>query len=127
MATTYRAAGSRAEFTAVDARRTQTARRDRGVGRKVLEICALVVIAALLVCAPLISRSRAQSFETGTVLVEQGDTLWTIAREHPVPGLSTAQAVEVIAQINALESAQIPAGMAVRVPSSQEKVAFALK
>ena len=127
MATTLRA-GHTGQSAMVGRSYMRRPRRvQRGVARTVLEVIALGTIAALLIAAPLISRTNAGHFETGTVLTGRGDTLWTIAREHPVPGLPTVQAVDVIARLNALEGSTIPAGTVLDVPVAAEKVAFALK
>ena len=98
-----------------------------GIGRAVLETVALVAIAVLLISAPFISRANARHFETGTVLTAPGDTLWTIASKHPIPGLPTAQAVDVIAKLNALEGARLPAGTVLQVPSAPQNAAFAMR
>jgi hypothetical protein len=95
--------------------------------RPVVEVGALLLIAVLLVAGPIMGRQGAVHFETSSVLTSRGDTLWTIARAHPVPGLTTAESVEVIATLNDLETANVQAGTSVRVPASDSENIFALR
>jgi len=115
------------ETTSRGGRRSSRVPVRRGRARLILEVGALAVITALLVAGPLMARQAAVDFETSSILTAQGDTLWTIARAHPVPGLTTAQSVEVIATLNDLETANIPAGVSVQVPDSDTGIAFALR
>jgi LysM repeat protein len=97
-----------------------TARRQRLTG---LEITTLVVIAALLLAGAVAVRPHAPAASsTQAVQVQAGETLWSIARAHPVPGLSTAQAVETIARDNGLADAHLSAGQTLVVPADAERV-----
>ena len=54
-----------------------------------------------------------------TVVVHQGDSLWSIAAEHPVYGCTTSQVVHHIREVNGLDSACLMAGMRIEVPSAE--------
>lgn len=91
-------------------------RRERLSG---LEIALLAVGAALLVAAALApSLADEQSFvtPTRTVLVAPEDTLWRLAQANPLPGLSTAETVRVIREINGLEDSTLAVGQVLSVP-----------
>jgi LysM repeat protein len=53
--------------------------------------------------------------------VQAGDTLWSIARAHPIAGLSTEQTAEAIARDNRLTVGALTAGQALLVPASAER------
>lgn len=53
---------------------------------------------------------------TRTVTVEPGDSLWSIAAEHDVEGISIDDEVELMRTINSLTSATLHAGMEIEVP-----------
>ena len=52
-----------------------------------------------------------------TVTVVSGDTLWGIAEDHSVDGVTTANMVDVIREANHLESACLHGGMQLLVPT----------
>lgn len=95
-------------------------RSERSASRlTIVELAALVAIVLLLVAGPVLSRSTSpQDVATTVVRVEQGDTVWTIASTHPVPGLSTAQNADLIARLNDLDTSALAAGVTLRVPSA---------
>ncbi len=97
--------------------------------RVIAEVAALLVIIVLLIAIPVLSRhaKTSSSSETTKVLIQSGDTLWTFAQSNPQPGLSTAQAVENIAALNGLQTAQIPVGSAIEIPVSPQSVELACK
>lgn len=53
-----------------------------------------------------------------TVSIRQHSTLWDIARAHPVPGLTTAETVDLIRTHNSLEAPDLIAGQPLLVPAS---------
>lgn len=101
--------------------------QSRSRTRALTEVMALMVITCLLIAGPLVSRSRVLEPRTTTVLATDGDTLWSIAKAHPLAGQSTAQTVEFIAQVNGLDSCRIQAGKSIKVPSTSENVSLALR
>jgi len=93
------------------------------------EMLALALIVVLLVAVPLLSRGTdvRDSDDTASVLVGEGDTLWSLAKSNPVPGLSTEENVERIAAMNGIESGRLPVGSAIEVPAEQGVVELACK
>ena len=86
-----------------------------------LEIVVLLIIAFLLIAAPLLSRTIAPSdVPTAAVRVDQGDNLWTIAAAHPIAGLTTFQTTILIADSNHLQSGGIAAGSVLLVPANTD-------
>jgi len=60
-----------------------------------------------------------------SVRVIPQQTLWDIAEEHPLDGLSTSETVQVICSLNDLESSSLSIGQTILVPhqeSSQDGV-----
>ena len=53
------------------------------------------------------------------VRVERGDTLWAIAKQHRVSGLSTEQTADLIARLNNLDAPALVAGRELKVPVSR--------
>ena len=75
---------------------------------------ALVLVAALAVMLAL-SRVAQGGEAAATVVVQPGDTLWTIAAER-YPGDDTRARVDQIERLNGLHSPVIEAGEALRLP-----------
>ncbi len=95
--------------------------------RLVSEVAALVLIAALLVALPMLSRGATNDASSATMKVtaRPGDTLWSVARTYPVPGMTTPEAVDHIAALNGFESSRIPVGSSIVVPIASEGVSVA--
>lgn len=111
-----------------DGLRVATGRRDASPQRIGLEILALVVIAALLIAGPLMNRAHVPtSVDTVEVRAESGDSLWSIAENHPIDGLTTAQTVEVIAAVNGLNGPLVAAGGSLNVPQGATNMVVASK
>lgn len=83
-----------------------------------LELVALLVIVTLMVVGVLSSRSQAPHTDAMHVVqVQSGETLWSVAKTHPVDGFTTAQTSEAIARLNNLPSSTLTAGQTLLVPS----------
>lgn len=52
-----------------------------------------------------------------TVRVHAGDSLWSLAEEHPVEGLSTQETSDMIRSVNHLERGSLDAGAVLKVPA----------
>ena len=52
-----------------------------------------------------------------TVRVQSGDSLWSLAQEHPIEGLSTQETSEMIRSVNHLEHGSLDAGVHLKVPA----------
>lgn len=94
-----------------------------------IEWLTLAAIAGLLVGAVLLGAGKSHEVSTTTpVRVQGGDTLWSLATEHPVTGLSTAQTADLIAEINGLGGAHmLQAGSMISVPMEQDAPALAMR
>lgn len=98
------------------ARRTSRGVRDQR--RNLIEVGVLLLIVVLLIAgAVTTSRPRAVSVTSSRVQVQAGDTLWTLAAKHPIPGLDTARTADEIARLNGMKTAQVSPGDSILVPS----------
>lgn len=52
-----------------------------------------------------------------TVCVQAGDSLWSLAEDHPVEGLSTQETSDMIRSVNHLEHGSLDAGAHLKVPA----------
>lgn len=52
-----------------------------------------------------------------TVRVQAGDSLWSLAEDHPVEGLSTQETSDMIRSVNHLEHGSLNAGAHLKVPA----------
>lgn len=50
-----------------------------------------------------------------TVRVQSGDSLWSLAQEHPIEGLSTQETSDMIRDVNHLEHGSLDAGAHLKV------------
>lgn len=88
---------------------------------------AVLVMIALMACALCVARDRfisanissaLENAQTTVVTVHDGDTLWGLAQNYSVSGVSTKDLVEWIESENNLDGASIRAGQALVVPAS---------
>ncbi len=85
-----------------------------GRGALVIVTLAAVLVAVWSALTPV----SAPSVTTWTsVSVTEHTTLWDIAREHPVPGLSTVETVQLIQDHNGLPSDIVHAGLIITAPA----------
>lgn len=84
----------------------------------------LVLVSAMLAAMFLVAAGSRSAFEnaldsTPTQYVEvfEGDSLWTLAEEHPVSGLTTQETTELIRAWNDLDHATLQPGMELLVAS----------
>lgn len=52
-----------------------------------------------------------------TVRVQSADSLWSLAQEHPIEGLSTQETSDMIRNVNHLEHGSLDAGVHLKVPA----------
>ena len=83
-----------------------------------VEIAIVIAIVVLLILgvATGANTPREHVAAVRTIRVEAGQTLWSIARSNPVPGLTTQQTVELIARTNGLGDDRVAALESLRVP-----------
>jgi Tfp pilus assembly protein FimV len=95
----------------------------RGTSRRSLstaERLALIALAGVLVVCALASRAGTPGADNTTSLrVVAGDTLWAIAEQNRVAGLSTAQTADLIAQLNGLKTSTLTPGRVLEIPASE--------
>jgi len=83
----------------------------------IAESFGLVLVIALIVLSLFVTAAHvAAPSASARVRVEAGQTLWTIAADHPVAGLTTEQTADLIAQLNHVDSQGLCAGATLRVP-----------
>jgi hypothetical protein len=103
---------------------TRVARRARSSRSRAVawgEIVAVVLIALALIAATLITSARVSvGGPNARVRIERGQTLWSVASQHPVAGLTTEQTADAIARLNGLEGKALPIGATIRVPVASE-------
>lgn len=76
----------------------------------------MAAVSALPTLADIGSSGTPAATGATTIMVSPSDTLWRIARDHPVTGLTTAETVQALKDLNGLSGSQIVAGSTLRVP-----------
>lgn len=97
--------------------------------RVAAEVAALVLIALLLVALPIMSRDAKTAVLTSTakLIVQPGDTLWSVAQSNPLPGMTTAETADHIATINGYDASRLAVGSSILVPVSSGSMELACK
>ncbi|PKQ17303.1 MAG: hypothetical protein CVT67_00380 [Actinobacteria bacterium HGW-Actinobacteria-7] len=85
---------------------------------------ALVAVVAAAACTVDVESDPPA---TMTVKAHQGDTAWSLAKAHPVDGLSTAQTAAMIIRINDVVASRLPAGQSIRVPAQADQTVYAMR
>lgn len=87
-----------------------------------MTVVACIVLASVWVLSDiLMARSVRSSFDQAsyeTITVHSGDSLWTIADEHPVEGRTTAEVARYIREHNQLTDTCLYPGMELSVPQA---------
>ena len=120
--------GGRSGYQAVEPRpnRAQhTAVASAPVALKASTIVAVAVAFTLFfVLATSVFSARRAAFADSvanvtyeTVRVQSGDSLWSLAQEHPIDGLSTQETSDMIRSVNHLERGSLDAGAVLKVPT----------
>ena len=119
MALTYSTAHQATDHGSARAQRSIRATR-RASTLRIAPVFWMTVLAALIVAVGILPAAgdpvSAPSAFAITVRVAASDTLWTIAAQHRLPGLSTAQMVRVIRDANP-RSGALTAGAVLQIPS----------
>lgn len=76
---------------------------------------AIVMGISALNHASVAEASNAAQFQT--VKVAEGESLWTLAEDHPVKGLSTQETSDLIRSKNHLKRTSLSAGASLKVPA----------
>ena len=85
-----------------------------------LAVALVVLLLAYAVLAWTRPATGAPIERAHAVHVASGETLWSLARAYPTPGLSTAENVERILAINERTSGRVLAGEVLFVPAPPE-------
>jgi hypothetical protein len=91
------------------------------------ELAVVAILAVVIVVgAAWPSIHEPAEVHTTTLRIEPGQTLWTIAKTHPIEGLTTQQSADLIASINGLRGT-VNAGSVIRVPSQAADPVLAMR
>lgn len=92
-----------------------------------VELAIVAVIAGIVIAGAMWPRtSGPRDVFTAPVRIEAGQTLWTLAQEYPVAGLTTEQTADLIASVNAIDG-PLRAGSVVRVPAQRNAPSVAMR
>ena len=112
-------------------RSSQTGRRARSARAigvtdiTLVAVCSAVLLLALLGTAAAPTRPEPAGWKP--VLVSAQATLWDLARQHPISGLTTAETVALIRTHNELTGPSLVIGQRVEVPSGPPSTALAAR
>lgn len=96
-------------------------------GRVALKVPTIVAVAVALtlffVLATSVFSARHAAYAESvsnvtyeTIRVQSGDSLWSLAEEYPIEGLSTQETSDMIRNVNHLEHGSLAAGAHLKVP-----------
>lgn len=97
-------------------------------GRVALKVPTIVAVAVALtlffVLATSVFSARHAAYAESvsnvtyeTIRVQSGDSLWSLAEEYPIEGLSTQETSDMIRNVNHLEHGSLAAGAHLKVPA----------
>ena len=117
--------GGRSHFQAVTANPVRTQRAAAASAPVALKASTIVAVAVaftlFFVLATSVFSARhaayAANFTYETVRVQSGDSLWSLAQEHPIDGLSTQETSDMIRSVNHLDRGSLDAGAVLKVPA----------
>lgn len=118
--------GGRSSFqplTVKPARNQQAAVAPARVALKVPTIVAVALTLFFVLATSVFSARHAAYAESvsnvtyETVRVQPGDSLWSLAEEYPIEGLSTQETSDMIRNVNHLEHGSLAAGAHLKVPA----------
>lgn len=112
-------------LTVKPARNQQTVVAPARVALKVPTIVAVAVALTLFfVLATSVFSARHAAYAESvsnvtyeTIRVQSGDSLWSLAEEYPIEGLSTQETSDMIRNVNHLEHGSLAAGAHLKVPA----------
>ncbi len=88
-------------------------------GLTVVEVTIIVALVVAVIVAAVLSgpASPPKPAHQSTIKVRAGESLWSIAAEHPVAGQTTPQTVDTIRQSNHLTGSFVAEGSVLRIPA----------
>ena len=90
--------------------------------RVALKVPTIVAVAVVLATSVFSARHAAYAESVSnvtyeTIRVQPGDSLWSLAEEYPIEGLSTQETSDMIRNVNHLEHGSLAAGAHLKVPA----------
>lgn len=99
-----------------EARNAECARKARVLRMQVVGV--VICILAFAAMGFTVLPHHHSSTPLTTISVVPGDTLWSIALDHPVDSLTTGETVNLIREVNDITTSTLQAGDEIQVPAA---------
>ena len=120
--------GGRSNFQPLTVKPARNQQAVAAPGRVALKVPTIVAVAVALtlffVLATSVFSARHAAYAESvsnvtyeTIRVQSGDSLWSLAEEYPIEGLSTQETSDMIRNVNHLEHGSLAAGAHLKVPA----------
>lgn len=120
--------GGRSMFQPLTVKPARNQQAVAAPGRVALKVPTIVAVAVALtlffVLATSVFSARHAAYAESvsnvtyeTIRVQSGDSLWSLAEEYPIEGLSTQETSDMIRNVNHLEHGSLAAGAHLKVPA----------
>lgn len=120
--------GGRSSFQPLTIKPARNQQAVAAPGRVALKVPTIVAVAVALtlffVLATSVFSARHAAYAESvsnvtyeTIRVQSGDSLWSLAEEYPIEGLSTQETSDMIRNVNHLEHGSLAAGAHLKVPA----------
>lgn len=120
--------GGRSGFQPLTVKPTRNQQAAVAPARVALKVSTIVAVAVALtlffVLATSVFSARHAAYAESvsnvtyeTIRVQPGDSLWSLAEEYPIEGLSTQETSDMIRNVNHLEHGSLAAGAYLKVPA----------
>ena len=120
--------GGRSSFQPLTVKPARNQQAVAAPGRVALKVPTIVAVAVALtlffVLATSVFSARHAAYAKSvsnvtyeTIRVQSGDSLWSLAEEYPIEGLSTQETSDMIRNVNHLEHGSLAAGAHLKVPA----------
>lgn len=120
--------GGRSVFQPLTVKPARNQQAVAAPGRVALKVPTIVAVAVALtlffVLATSVFSARHAAYAESvsnityeTIRVQSGDSLWSLAEEYPIEGLSTQETSDMIRNVNHLEHGSLAAGAHLKVPA----------
>jgi hypothetical protein len=91
-----------------------------------LAMAALLTASLTVIALDALVPAGTPSLEWATVSVDPGASLWAVAANNPVPGLTAAELVQLIRAENDLPSSTLHPGQSLRIPAGHRSAEVAV-
>ena len=120
--------GGRSDFQPLTVKSARNQQAVAAPARVALKVPTIVAVAAaftlFFVLATSVFSARHAAYAESvsnvtyeTIRVQSGDSLWSLAEEYPIEGLSTQETSDMIRNVNHLEHGSLAAGAHLKVPA----------